>query len=488
MQTLLAWLVVGLLPVVALPWGLWLLARTDRRPDWPLAAALSLSLAYGGLTLLMFWTALLGVPFNPLALTLLTLLACAPGFVQWRRAGSPWPPRPRLAHWSALAALLLAAIAAAILFNAVYWPFSRDDALGIYHAQARAMAESRALLPLTGTDSLYLTYPALMPLAYTYAYLLSGWENEYLARLIATLLALGSIAAAYALGREVEGRLTGALSALLLVLAPTFGRWASTGYVDLPAAFFITLSAVFALRLWWAGSATDALLAGLCMGLAAWTKNAALIEIAVFGVWLLACLAFRRCGWRVAAVGLLACAVVAAPWYLRNWLGAGFLVPQTAWTDSARPTLETLLIFVSRPEIYALSGWLILLGVAWTLRRFVPPRTRPAAALLLLWTGPFFGAWWLLTSYDPRLLLPVAPVFAVMGGWLLAAVWRALPTRWRTPARVVVTLTAVAFAALAVWNSVEFKDDILRDPFMSDAARHDIISAARARPPQPSLR
>lgn len=484
MQTLFAWLVVALLPLAALPWSLGLLART-RRPDWPLSVALSLALTYGGLTLLMFWTALLGLRFDAGLLTLLYLLACAPGVVVWQRRGRPWPPRPRHNRWSALALLLLAAIAAAVVLNAAYWPFSRDDALGIYHAQAEAMAESRALLPLTGAESLYLTYPPLMPLAYAYTYLLSGWENEYLARVVSTLLALGALLATYALGREVEGRLTGVLSALLLALAPTFGRWASTGYVDLPSAFCVTLSAVFALRLWRSGAATDALLAGLCVGLAAWTKNATLIEVVVFGGWLLVGLFFRRFGWRAVGVGLLACAVVAAPWYIRNWLGAGFLVPQTAWTDDARPTLELLLLFITRPEIYALSGWLMLLGIGWTLRRLLQPQTRPAAALLLLWTGPFFGAWWLLTSYDPRLLLPVVPVFAVMGGWLLAAGWRDLPAHWQPPARRAAALVAIAFTAFTLWNSVEFKDDILRNPLMSDADRHDIIRAARSSPQSP---
>ena len=483
MQTLIAWIVVVLLPAAALPWSLWLLASTGRRPDWPLTAALSLSLAYGGLTLLMFWTSLAGLPFDGVALTIGMQLLCAPGVVLWMRAGRPWPPQPRLNRWSGLAALLLAAVAAAILFNAAYWPFSRDDALGIYHAQAEAMAETRALLPLTGADSLYLTYPPLMPLAYAYTYRLSGWENEYLARLISALLALGSLLAAYALGREVDGRLTGALSALILALAPTFGRWASTGYVDLPAAFFVTLSAVFALRLWRSGAAADALLAGLCMGLAAWTKNATLIEVVALAVWLLAGPALHRFGLRAAAAGLLACALVAAPWYVRNWLGAGFLVPATAWTEDARPTLDMLLVLVTRPEIYALSGWLMLLGGLFTFARLGYAKSRPAAILLLLWTGPFFGAWWLLTSYDPRLLLPVAPLLAVMGGWGLASGWRVLPVRWQAAARAVATLLALALAALAIWSSVEFKDEILRNPLMDDAAKHAL--AARNRSPAP---
>jgi hypothetical protein len=484
MSHLLPWLVILLLMFAALPTSFALLQRTGKHPDWTLAAALSVALAFGGLTVGMFWLGLLGVRLDVLPVTLVTLALLAPGSVAWWRMSRSLPPRPRFNGWEAGALLLLAAVTLAVLFNAAYWPFSRDDAIGIYHAQAEAITSTHALLPLTGADSLYLTYPPLMPLAYAYSYLLAGWEQEYLARTISAMLGLAGLLAAYALGREVDGRLTGLLAAVLLAVTPTFGRWASAGYVDLPVAFFITLAAVFALRFWRSGSAWDAALAGGAVGLAAWTKNAALIEVVMFGVWLLAGLVLRRANVRAVAVGLGVCALVAAPWYVRNLLGAGFLVPDTAWTEDARPTLETLLLFVTRPEIYGEAGLIYLAGVLFILTQFLRRRNAPAAALLLLWVGPFFGAWWLLTSYDPRLLLPVLPIFAVIGAWTLASAWRGLTPRLQRATRMAAIAVAVLLTALSVWNNIEFKNEILRDPLMSDNAKRELVLANRQPAPE----
>src|SRR5690606_26909942 len=137
--------------------------------------------------------------------------------------------------------------------------------------------------------SLYDAYPILVPLNYAYAYFAAGWENEYLAKTIATLLSLACLPATYLLGERLRGALAGWLAALVLALTPFFGSWASSGYVDLPMAFFYTLAAVFALRLWETGSTRDAVIAGALVGLAAWTKNAALIGVPLLGGWLVWC-------------------------------------------------------------------------------------------------------------------------------------------------------------------------------------------------------
>nr|PZN58066.1 MAG: hypothetical protein DIU68_02820 [Chloroflexota bacterium] len=478
---ILAWLLVIAIHIGAFPWAVWLSARLNHgRPELAMTTALTLTASAGALTLAMFWLSLAGLPLTVPLITFVYLLLMLPGWLAWQRLGFIKPPLRSATGPYAVPVLLIAAIAAAVVFNAVYWPFSRDDALGIYHAQASAIARSGALLPLTGSDSLYLTYPAMMPLAYAFTYLASGWENEYLARLLPALYSLGAVLAAYMLGREAADRQTGWLAALLLALAPTFGRWASAGYVDLPMAFFYTLSACFALRVWHGGQPGDAVAAVALQGKAAWAKNPALIGAPVGALWFALALARRRMNWQSFFAGLVACALIAAPWYLRNLAGAGFLVPPTAWTDQARPTLDNLLLFVTRPEIYSLSGWAFAFGLLYAIERLMDQRRQTETALLLmLWTLPFFAAWWLFTSYDPRLLLPVLPAFSVMGAMALRWLWQSIPKHLKRPAYSLALLVAIALAILAAWNSVEFKDDILKHPLMSDAEKRAIIAQFR---------
>ena len=103
-----------------------------------------------------------------------------------------------------------------------------------------------------------------VPLGYTWSYLAAGWPNEFLARLFTALPALGCLGAVWALARTLGNRMTAALAALLgLACAPMFGNWASSGYVDLPAAFYTLLALLCVWRLWQRGRLQDALLAGL---------------------------------------------------------------------------------------------------------------------------------------------------------------------------------------------------------------------------------
>ncbi|NDJ62206.1 MAG: hypothetical protein GYB67_13855 [Chloroflexi bacterium] len=480
MHTLLAWIVtLGLLPL-AYPWSAWLLDRTPHA-DRVLKLTLTLALSVGALTLLMFWIGLIGISFDAALIVALYGVLMLPGVLLWRRRAARQHPATRTAQSTRLqgvALLILTVISAALLFNATYWPFYRDDAVAIYHEQARLLTDLRTLVPLTGADSLYRTYPTLVPLGYTFTYLLSGWPNEYLAGLLPALLSLGCLPAAYLLGRALPDARVGWLSAVLLALTPTFGRWASSGYVDLPMAFFYTLSALFALRLWRSRNSVDALLAGALLGLAAWTKNAALLGVPLLGVWLLAALIDRRIGWRELVLAGAACAGIAAPWYLRNLIGAGFVIPPTAWTDQAQPTLANLLVFVTRPENFGLPGIIITLAVPLTGIALIRERT-PGMILALLWALPFFAAWWLFVSYDPRFLLLFLPILCVLGAvWLIRWWdWIAAHRSERDQARLITAaaLLALILTAQVVWFSVEYKDDLLRDPLMSDADKRALV-------------
>ena len=460
---MIGWLLVGLTLATGYGWS----ARLLREQSW-LTVLLGLALALGALTLIMFWEGLLGIPLTLAGIAIPYFALLLPGW--WRIR----PPLPRLpgAWQRRFALLILLAVSAAVLFNGAYWPFYRDDTLGIYQPAAHAVYATRALVPLTGADSLYKTYPILVPLSYTYAYLASGWENEYLAKAIATVLSLACLPAAYVLGREFRDERTGWLAALLLALTPFFSRWASSGYVDLPSAFFYTLAAVFALRVWATGRARDAVLAGALVGLATWTKNAALISTVLLAAWLVWCGVNRRTTWQAVTGGLIACAVIAAPWYLRNVVGAGMIIPATAWTDQAQRTLTSAFAFITQPENFGAPGYTLLFGVAAALLR---GWRQPGTRLLLLLTLPFFAAWWLFVSYDPRFLLLFLPLLCVLAGDLLARLWDWLGPAWQPRSLIVLVALALILAATLLWHAVEYKSVLLRQPLLSDADKHAVV-------------
>ncbi len=478
MQTLLAWVLVGCVSLAAYPWAAWLLAKSPRNDGGWLTLLVGFALSVGALTLLMFWEAVIGIPFNLWAITLPYALLVLIGWVLWRRQ----PLLPRVApnsetrswpFWIVVA--ILAIVSAAIVFNAAYWPFSRDDALGIYGRYGRLMWITGSLVSFERDDAFYQTYPVLVSLTYTYTYLVSGWQNEYLARVLPALMSLACLPAVYLFGRMLGSRLVGWSSAVLLALTPAFGSWASSGYVDLPMAFFYFMSAIFVWRLWQTGHWCDALLAGVMMGLAAWTKNAALLGVGLLGVTLL--WAWRKQHIRLQEIVLVAASglAIAAPWYIRNIVKASMIIPPTAWTDQAQPSLENLLIFVTHPEIFGLTGWLIGLGLMGVVIDLLNRRETLEQRLLLLWTVPFFATWWLFVSYDPRFQLLYLPLLTVLAGLQAARLWRWLPIPWRRRLAIPLAIGAFMVSLLVAWNSVEFKGEILRDPLMGDEAKRAIV-------------
>ena len=247
---MLAWILALLLLLAAWPWARWLAGAGDEADSCLLPALLTLALGSGALTLGMFWLGLAGEPFTLANTSFVYLLLMAPGAWLWWRSGHPLPrlslPGSRLAR---VAALLLLPLCLGVLFNSLWWPFSRADAVAIYERFSLQMLASGTLVPL-GAQTLYEAYPMLLPLGYTWSYLAAGWPNEFLARLFSALLSLACLGAAWALAENLRNRLTAALAALLLGFTPIFGNWASSGYVDLPAAFFTTLAVLCAWRLW----------------------------------------------------------------------------------------------------------------------------------------------------------------------------------------------------------------------------------------------
>jgi 4-amino-4-deoxy-L-arabinose transferase-like glycosyltransferase len=269
-------------------------------------------------------------------------------------------------------------------------------------------------------------------------------------------------------------RAPAALAVLFFVAMPTFARWASSGYVDLPMAFFYALNAYFTWKYTIQPSPTSVALAGLSIGLAAWTKNAAVFGIGLWLLWLAVLWWQKRISLRLIALSILICFGVCGAWYLRNWLEIGLLVPPTAWVDKAEHNWQTVFVFVTLPQNFALTGWLITLACGAALIAFIRRKLPLHRRFLLLYTVPFFIIWWWTTSYDPRFILLFLPLLSVLAGdWFYHLSPK--PQKRLPLYLLVVVVISLLLSLYDTWIAVEYKREILRQPIITDATKHNIV-------------
>lgn len=516
---LLSWLAALFSLTWAYPWARALLTLPgNEHRDRPLILTLLLTpaLSVGALAwLLLMLSALSGGPVPFWAITGLCLLVSAVGGIlllrrkdqpprrQERQESVDFARRPPLA-----AALVAATLAALTLFNAAAWPFFEDDAIQLYAPMAFHFAQTGQFWGAGAYDA----YPPLIPLAFAYPHLATGAPNEYAARFVGAILALGVIGGAYALAKDLFGRETGRAAAVLVATAPMLLHWAASGYTDLPAGMYYTLAVLFAWRLFAAPHPVYAILAGGMAGLAAFTKNGALLIVPSLAGWVVYSwwagkkdfhheerkgrraflwnslrawrpvrfedLAVEGQAIRLKNVALMAAAFlsVAGPWYAHTLRTFGVLVPATGWIDRANRDLLTLLepaLTVSHLSVGGLLGMIGLAGMLWRLWR-TRPHFEPRAALLVGFALPFLLVWWWFFSYDLRFLLLVWALFGVMGAWALAEAFRRLPSGWRKSALRLLPLALIVLAIPAAWMAVDHKTELLRDPLMSGEDRHRV--------------
>ena len=437
-----------------------------------LTLALIPLLAAGGVSLAMFWLGLLRIPFAPGTTALVYALLMLPGWVFAWRADALRLEIPKLPAVGWLALMLLGGIAAAVLLNAALWPFYRADALGIYVPFAEELATTRALAPITPQRNLYELYPQLMSFNYAGTFMLSGWMNPYPAHVLNALISLAVFPAAYVLTRETfpAQPLAAPIAVGLLALTPDVPNWAHGGYVDLPMAAYYTLGAAFAAATVRDGRYTDALLAGLCFGLAAWTKNAALLAIGLFFTYGVVRLIPAQLQLNRVLLAFTAVVVVASPWYIRNIVLAGTLNPDTVWVDQAQHTFAEVFILVSRPQNYGMPGVLMLIGVFWGM-------TRRKGLILLWWSLPYYAVWFVAASYDPRFILLFLPFLAALSGAMLAQAWdKGNGRTWQPPIRLAAWLLLAVLVGGVMWNTLEYKRALLENPRMSHTQKVEIVT------------
>ncbi|MDW8300784.1 MAG: glycosyltransferase family 39 protein [Anaerolineae bacterium] len=427
---------------VGLPYALIVLPRADWH-NRLLVIALSLALSPLLSTTVMFLIGTFG-QLSALNVLLGTAALCALGVpFALRRARLSAPERPKLAPLSLIEKALIVAIAVAVLlrfWNTAYWCFTTYDALWVYGYNAR-------LFFLEGNIPARIGYyPQHVPLAYTYGQLLWNAIDDHAARTVLPYFALNSILLTYIGAARLFSRRVGLIAAALWTLYPHHAVWSQFGDLEVTLTGYFAGTAAFFILAWRARNARYAVISGLLLAAALWTKptaGALIQSLLLIGAAALVgqILAQRRLIWRdlwqnLTARLVLLTLIVAFPlggmWYIRNVLyGHPMLVfPESYWQDAAQRSGQEL-------------GWLLLIALLAV--PFAARRWRYAAlGCLLLWSAALPSAFGgrvptlaelqqmavgqIATSVMPTRLGIFEYALLALGAALLA--WSVLP-KWR---------------------------------------------------------
>ena len=338
------WMTVGL----GLPWALALLS-TERWRCRAMVAALALALGPAAMTA---WMLILGVAGAQLDQPLLTMewilagslvIAAGGSLIAWRKSRFFVPQAAQTTPLAVDEKLLIGMMMAAVILrwiHTAFWPFIAYDALWVYGFQGR-------LYFLEGMIPHAIDYyPQFVQLQYAWVQIAIGEINDHAARMVIPMMHIGSILAAYLLGKGLLNRRAGLLTAALWSLHPLVGQWAFVGDLETPLAFSFTLAAAFFLRAWLDEKAArrrqNALLAGMMLGIALFTKPTG--GAFIWGILLMLAVELLRTGFRARARftavlwTLLACLPLGGVWYLRNLLLGHEMItfPPETWLSLAR--------------------------------------------------------------------------------------------------------------------------------------------------------
>jgi 4-amino-4-deoxy-L-arabinose transferase-like glycosyltransferase len=195
-----------------------------------------------------------------------------------------------------------------LVYTLVLTPHLRGlgDAM-YYHGLAQALGDGRGFVdPAFGSPT--ALHPPLFPLVLALPSAL-GLDSYNAHRVMVCLIGTGTIVGIGLLARHVAGDRAGLLAAGVAALSPVLVSADSAVMSETLLGLLVVTCALCAYRLRERPTAARAALLGALIGLAALTRGEALLLVLLLLPW-------RRP--RLAAVVVLACAVVLAPWTIRN--------------------------------------------------------------------------------------------------------------------------------------------------------------------------
>jgi 4-amino-4-deoxy-L-arabinose transferase-like glycosyltransferase len=221
--------------------------------------------------------------------------------------------RPGFARW--LAAIAAGGLAVRLAYVLALTPHLRGHGdASYYHQLANVLADGRGFVdPGNGTAT--ALHPPLFPL------LLAGFAKlgagGYLAqRVVVSIAGTATIAVVGLLGRRVAGERAGLVAAALAAVSPVLVSADGAVMSETLLGLLVALCALVAYRLLDRPSLRWAALLGALVGFAALTRGEAILLLVVLAVPIALRLPARRLA--IFGVAVAACAVVLAPWTIRN--------------------------------------------------------------------------------------------------------------------------------------------------------------------------
>jgi hypothetical protein len=181
--------------------------------------------------------------------------------------------------------LVLAGAAAVLVAESAHTPHGNWDAWAIYNLRARFLYRAGpnwrdAFSPLLLWS--HPDYPLLVPAFVARTWKHIGQDSTWVPALTALMFTLGAPVVLAAVVSILRGREQGWLAGLFLLGTPFFIMHGAAQYADVEVAFFVLATvSLLALHDDRPAEREFAVLAGLCAGLAAWSKNEGLLFIAV---------------------------------------------------------------------------------------------------------------------------------------------------------------------------------------------------------------
>ncbi len=458
-------LIAGWLILIALGLGRWILQRSQSVFSPGETIILGTSIGLGLLGFVSLAVGLAGL-FHPVAAYIVTILLTfltLPSLIELAARRKKWPliERPGL-----LPMLYLVTVALLTLLVALLPPTDWD---GLFYHLTGPKLYLQAGGIVGGIDIPHLNFPSLMEMLFAWAMLLRG---DIAAKLLHTVYAFLLAGLVYLIAARFLGKKTIWLALLVLASMPMLNTLAGWTYNDLALAFY-QLAAVYVFIRWTNHSNDDifpppasprsstlvwlilsGIFAGLAMGLK-YTSFVTPLIIAGFILWYSRSTSRNsRSVFANLTAFALPALLIAAPWYIKNWLFTGNPVYPFLFDVFGGHLWDSF-----RADWYAAAGsgvgwdpgtllvlpWLLTLGIndmnywdgrtgpllllflplmVWAV--FARKKERPPAINWLLmyalvhylfWT---MGVIWSRSLWQSRLLLPALVALAPAAGWAWA--------------------------------------------------------------------